>query len=89
MAGKRLILAVMDTVPGGSMRMIEGARGAIHGAFIAAVERAIGCGDLHSDTHPDDFVRALVGVFYTTALPGWEPSARRIADILIEGSRSK
>ena len=87
-ADKRLILPAMDTVAGGSMRLIEGARGLIHSAFLALVERAIHSGDLRSDTEPDDFVRALVGVFHTTALPGWEPSARRIVDILIAGSRS-
>ena len=88
-ADKRLILPAMDTVAGGSMRLIEGARGHIHGAFLTLVRRAIHSGDLRSDTEPDDFVRALVGVFLTTALPGWEPSARRIVDILIDGSRPK
>ncbi len=87
-ADKTLILPAMDTVAGGSMRLIEGARGLIHGAFTALVQRAIRSGDLRSDTEPNDFVRALVGVFHTTALPGWEPSARRIVDILIDGSRS-
>jgi AcrR family transcriptional regulator len=86
-AGKKLILPAMDTVAGGSMRLIEGARGLIHGAFVGLVQRAINSGDLRADTDPDDFVRALVGVFHTTALPGWEPSARRIVDILIAGSR--
>ncbi len=76
----------MDTVAGGSMRLIEGARGLIHSAFLALVQRAIDSGHLRADTDPDDFVRALVGVFHTTALPGWEPSARRIVDILIAGS---
>ncbi len=88
-ADKRLILPAMDTVAGGSMRLIEGARGLIHGTFLALVERAIQSGDLRPDTEPNDFVRALVGVFHTTALPGWEPSARRIVDILINGSRPK
>ncbi len=86
-ADKRLIIPAMDTVAGGSMRLIEGARGLIHGAFVALVHRAIYSGDLRPDTDPQDFVRALVGVFHTTALPGWEPSARRIVDILIAGSR--
>ena len=86
-ASKKLILPAMDTVAGGSMRLIEGARGLIHSAFLALVQRAINSGDLRADTDPDDFVRALVGVFHTTALPGWEPSARRIVDILIAGSR--
>ena len=86
-ASKKLILPAMDTVAGGSVRLIEGARGLIHGAFVALVRRAMESGDLRCDTNPDDFVRALVGVFYTTALPGWEASARRIVDILIAGSR--
>ena len=88
-ADKRLILPAMNTVAGGSMRLIEGSSGLIHGAFIALVQRAIDSGDLRLDTDPDDVFRALVGVFFTTALPGWEPSARRIVDILIDGSRQR
>jgi AcrR family transcriptional regulator len=85
---KKLIIAVMDTVPGGSMRLIEGSRNVTHNAFITSVQRAIVSGDLRADTDPNDFVRALVGIFHTTALPGWEESARRLVDILIGGSRS-
>ena len=87
-AQKKLIISVMDTVPGGSMRLMEGSRHLIHSTFIASVQRAIASGDLRADTDPDDFVRALVGIFHTTALPGWEQSARRIVDILIAGSGS-
>jgi len=87
-SGKKLIIPAMDTVAGGSMRLMEGSRSLIHTSFVASVKRAIASGDLRSDTDPDDFVRALVGVFHTTALPGWEPSARRLVDILIAGSRS-
>ena len=61
--------------------------GLIQSAFIALVQHAIDNADLRADTDPDDFVRVLVGVFHTTAMPGWEPSARRIVDILIAGSR--
>lgn len=82
-----LIIPAMNTVAGGSPRLMEGARGLIHTAFIAAVKCAIASGDLRGDTDPNDFVRALVGVFHTTALPGWEQSARRLVDILIAGSR--
>jgi AcrR family transcriptional regulator len=88
-AAKTLIIPAMDTVAGGSTRLIEGSRSLIHTTFVAAVKRAIASGDLRSDTDPDDFVRALVGIFHTTALPGWEPSARRLVDILIAGSRAK
>ena len=85
---KRLILPAMDTVAGGSMRLIEGSRARIHSTFAAAVERAIASGDLRPETNPNDFIRTLVGIFHTTALPGWKESARRIVDILLAGSRS-
>jgi AcrR family transcriptional regulator len=87
-SAKTLIIPAMDSVPGGSMHLIERSRSLIHTAFVSSVRRAIASGDLHSGTNPDDFVRALVGVFHTTAQPGWEPSARRLVDILIAGSRS-
>jgi AcrR family transcriptional regulator len=86
-AGKMLIIPAMNTVAGGSMRLIEGSRPQIHGSFATSVERAIASGDLRSDTEPNDFVRALVGIFQTAAYPGWEASARRLVDILIAGSR--
>lgn len=87
-AGKMLILPAMDTVPGGSTRLMEGTRGLIHGTFRGLVKSAVDSGDLRAGTDPDDLIRALIGVFYTTSLPGWEASARRIVGILIEGSRA-
>ena len=86
-AAKTLIIPVMNTVVGGSMRLIEGSRNLIQTTFNTSVKRAIASGDLRADTDPDDFVRALVGVFHTTAFPGWEQSARRLVNILIAGSR--
>jgi AcrR family transcriptional regulator len=87
-AGKMLIVPAMNTIAGGSLRLMEGSRSLIHAAFVTSVKRAIASGDLRSDTDPNDFVRALVGIFHTAASPGWEPSARRLVDILIAGSRS-
>ena len=88
MARRRLIVPAMETVAGGSTQLLENSRPLIRTAFVVAVRRAIKSGDLRSDTNPDDFVRALVGVFHTAAMPGWEPSARRLVDILIAGSRA-
>ncbi|MDP9038756.1 MAG: TetR/AcrR family transcriptional regulator, partial [Acidobacteriota bacterium] len=56
MAAKRLILPAMESVAGGSGRLMEGARGVIHEVFVALVERAIASGDLRAETDPDDFV---------------------------------
>ena len=88
-SAKTLIIPAMDTVAGGSMRLVEGSRSLIQNAFVASIRRAISSGDLRSDTDPHDLVRALIGVFHTTAIPGWETSARRLVDILIAGSSSK
>ena len=87
-AGKKLILPAMETVAGGSLRLMEGARGPIHGTFLALIHRATESGDLRASTDPNDLIRALIGVFYTMAMPGWEPSARRIVDLLIAGARN-
>ena len=88
-ASKKLILHAMETVAGGSLRLMEGSRSQIHGAFLGLVQRAVDSGSLDPATDPNDFVRALIGVFYTTSMPGWESSARRIVDILIAGSRPR
>jgi AcrR family transcriptional regulator len=88
-ARKVLIMPAMDTVPGGSLRLMEGSRAPIHLVFRGLVERAIASGELSPTTNPDDIVRAFLGVFQTISHPGWEPSARRIVDILLEGSRPK
>ena len=85
--GKLLILPTMDTVPGGSTRLVEGTRGVIYGTFLGLVQRAVESGDLRSDTNPDDLFRAFVGIFHTTSQPGWESSAHRIVGILIQGAR--
>jgi AcrR family transcriptional regulator len=87
-AAKKLILPAMDTLAGGPVRLMAGSRALIHSAFLASVKRAIASGDLRPDTEPTDFIRALIGVLHTTEQPGWEPSARRLVEILIAGSRS-
>jgi AcrR family transcriptional regulator len=88
-ASKLLILPAMDTVPGGSTRLIEGTRGLVHRTFRGLVQQAVDAGDLHPETNPEDVIRIFIGVFHTTSLPGWESSARRIVDLLIEGARSR
>jgi AcrR family transcriptional regulator len=85
-ANKRLILPALDSVAGGSVRLIEGSQESIHITFLNLVQAAKDSGSLSKDMEPHDLVRALLGVFFTTALPGWEQSARRIVDILIVGT---
>jgi hypothetical protein len=86
-ADKRLILPVLETVTGGSMRLVQRSGPQIHGLFLNLVQAAIASGALRPETNPEDIVRTLIGVFHTTAIPGWESSARRIVDLLIAGAR--
>jgi len=77
-ASKKLILPVLKTVSGGSTRLLEGAYSQVHGTFLHLLQQAVDNGNLKADLVPMDVVRALIGVFNTVALPGWEDSARRI-----------
>ena len=85
-ADKLLILPALDTVAGGSARLIAGSRGPVHGTFLHLIRSAIESGDLASDTNPEDITRALIGTFHTTTMAGWEASARRIVDLLLAGA---
>jgi AcrR family transcriptional regulator len=87
-AGKMLIVPAMETVTGGSSRLIMGSKSQIHGAFLSLAQRAVDTGYLRPDIDPNDLMRALVGIFHTTYDPGWELTARRLVDILLAGSRA-
>jgi AcrR family transcriptional regulator len=59
----------------------------ITGAISALVKRAVDSGEVRKDIDPSDLLRALVGVSYGNPSEGWEPSARRLVDILMDGLR--
>ncbi|HWB32954.1 MAG TPA: helix-turn-helix domain-containing protein [Acidobacteriaceae bacterium] len=88
-AKKMLIVPVMETVEGGSSRLVMSSRGLIRDAFTLLANEAVASGDLRRDTDADVLLRALVGVFHTAHEPGWEEVARRVVDILIAGSRNQ
>jgi hypothetical protein len=47
-----------------------------------------GFADIRQDVDPNDLLRALVGFTYGNASPGWQASALRLIDILMDGLRS-
>ena len=87
MAAKQIIAPALNSVVGGPSRLYEGSRSLIHGAMDALVKRAIKSGDIRKDVDALDLLRPLIGVFFVDSGPGWQPSARRLVDILIAGSR--
>jgi hypothetical protein len=44
-------------------------------------------GDVRGDLEPIDLLRALIGVSNVMSDPNWKQSARRLVDILVQGSR--
>jgi hypothetical protein len=57
----------------------------IKSAVTLLVDRAVAAGDIRRDVDPIDLLYALVGFANANNGPGWEPSARRLLDILIAG----
>jgi AcrR family transcriptional regulator len=58
-------------------------------ALTTLVKRAVANGDVRKDIDPSDLLRALVGVSYGNPDAGWQASARRLVDILMDGLRRK
>lgn len=87
-AAKQIIAPALNTLVGGPARLFEGSRGQIQGAIEALVKRANESGDMRTDLHASDLLRALIGVAHTATGPDWQHSARRLVDILIAGSRA-
>jgi AcrR family transcriptional regulator len=56
-------------------------------AISTLVKHAIVNGDVRKDIDPSDLLRALVGMSYGSPDAGWEASARRLIDILMDGLR--
>ena len=86
-ATKQIIAPALNTLVGGSSKLFEASYHQVHEAIRALVRRAIKTGDIRKDVDAVDLLRALVGVAYMSASSDWQQSARRLVDILINGSR--
>jgi AcrR family transcriptional regulator len=84
---KHIIAPVLNTLVGDPKKVFETSYAQIHEALRALVKRAIKSGDIRKDLDPIDLLRAIVGVANVSASPHWQPSARRLVDILIAGAR--
>ena len=86
-ATKQIIAPALNTMVGGPSKVFEASGQQIKGAIHGLVKRAIESGDIRADLDPFDLLRALIGVANVATSPDWQPSARRLVDILITGSR--
>jgi AcrR family transcriptional regulator len=88
-ATKRLIAPSLAAAAGRSPNLHATSVELITGALTALVKRAVASGDVRKDIDPSDLLRALVGVSYGNPDVGWQASARRLVDILMDGLQRK
>src|ERR1700758_285688 len=88
-ATKRLIAPSLGAAAGRNSALYATSAELITRAISTLVKRAVASGDVRKDIDPADLLRAMVGVSYGNPQEGWEASARRLIDILMDGLRRK
>jgi AcrR family transcriptional regulator len=86
-ATKRLIAPSLAVAKDRTPSLYASSLELITGAITTLVKRAVASGEVRKDIDPPDLLRALVGVSYSNPDAGWEASARRLVDILMDGLR--
>ena len=86
-ATKRMIAPSLGPLTGRSSALYATSAELITGAISTLVKRAVAGGDVRKDIAPSDLLRAMVGVSYQNPDAGWEASARRVIDLLMDGLR--
>lgn len=87
LADKQLITPALNALFDDPHKIYEASYSQIWGAVRSLVKRAVKNGDIRADLNAIDLIRALVGIASVGAEPDWPPSARKVVDILISGSR--
>ena len=88
-ATKRLIAPALGAAASRTSTLHATSAELITHAISTLVKRAIASGNVRKDIDPPDLLRALIGVSYGNPNEGWEASARRLIDILMDGLRRK
>ena len=87
-ATKKVLASALGAIVRGCNDLYAFSTTQITGAMALLVERAIAAGDIRADADPDDLLRALVGFTFGNTSPGWQASALRLIDILMDGLRA-
>ena len=88
-ATKRIIAPSLGAAAGRSSPLHASSVELITNAISTLVKRAIASGDVRKDIDPSDLLRAMVGVSYGNPDAGWEASARRLINLLMDGLRRR
>jgi AcrR family transcriptional regulator len=88
-ATKKLVASALASMSGDARQIYAASGLRIIDAITLLTDRARAAGDIRSDADPADILRALVGFTYGASGPGWEASALRLIDILMDGLRTR
>jgi AcrR family transcriptional regulator len=86
-ATKKVMASALGSIVGGAAELYAFSGAQITGAMTMLIDRAGAAGDIRAGVDPNDLLRALVGFTYGNASPGWQASALRLIDILMDGLR--
>jgi len=87
-ATKKVIVSAFGSIPAGAKGLYPSSGLKLIDGVALLVERARAAGDIRADADPNDILRALIGFTYGAAGAGWEASALRLIDILMDGLRT-
>ena len=87
LATKRVIAPALNATPAGTTLYKSGGP-ALQAGIKRLVDAALASGEVRPDVQPCDIFQVLAGVSYGMGAPGWEASALRLIDILIDGLKT-
>jgi AcrR family transcriptional regulator len=85
MATKRVIAPALRASTGEGSRVYASSGAAITGALTRLAGAAIAGGEIRADIGLEDLYRMMVGLSHGYDQPAWEPSARRLIDVMMTG----
>ena len=86
-ATKKVIASALGSIGGGATELYASSGAQITAAMSLLVKHAVAIGDIRPDVDPNDLLRAVAGFTYGNTSPGWQASALRLIDILMDGLR--
>jgi len=86
-AAKKIIAPALQAMAGGPSKVFNHSARLLQEAADSLAKRAIASQDLRPDADPIDMLRAIYGVSSASDSTDWPERARRIVDMLIQGSR--
>ena len=86
-ATKKVLASALGSIVGGASALYAASGAQITAAMVRLVAQADAAGAIRGGVDPNDLLRALVGFTYGNTGPGWQDSALRLIDILMDGLR--